>query len=146
MIFKERTSDRLTDYGPAPFVIDMERASAVNTDYRIALWTGEHLQTTLMQINVGDDIGTEMHPDTDQYIMIAEGCGMVAMGKTKEQMNYRKGVQSGYGVFVPAGTWHNIVNTGNRPLKLISVYTPPEHPHGTVHATKAIAQKAEQGY
>lgn len=129
----------LKDYGPAPFVVDLEAASKQNTNYRTTLWTGPHLQLTLMSINVGEDIGLEVHPAIDQFIRIEAGQALVQMGPTKYNLNFQQRASDGYAVFIPAGTWHNVVNTGNTPLKLYSIYAPPQHPHGTVHATKAIA-------
>lgn len=129
----------LKDYGPAPFVIDLEEAAKRNKNYRTALWTGDHLQLTLMSIRVGEDIGLEVHPVIDQFIRIEEGQGVAEMGPTKNNLNFRRNVSDGYAIFVPAGTWHNVTNTGNKPLKIYSIYAPPQHPRGTVHATKAIA-------
>lgn len=130
----------LKDYGPEPFVIDIEVATKQNNNYRTALWTGNHLQLTLMSIKVGEDIGLEIHPDTDQFLRIEQGQGIVRMGSGKESLSFQKRVFPGYAIFVPAGTWHNVINTGNIPLKLYSIYAPPHHPWGTVHKTKADAQ------
>lgn len=125
-----------TDYGSEPLAVNVARAATLNTNYRTTLWTGSHLQMTLMQINSGEDIGLEVHTDTDQYIMVIDGTAVVTMGRTRDNLNYQKTVQCGYGIFVPAGTWHNLINIGTKPLKLTSVYAPPEHPHGTVQPTK----------
>lgn len=133
----------LCDYGPEPFITDIDKATIHNTNYRTALWTGQHLQLTLMSIPVGGEIGLEVHPDTDQFIRIERGYGVAMMGDSQHQLNYQRPVCSGYAIFVPAGTWHNIVNTGNIPLKIYTIYAPPHHPHGTVQATKAIADKEE---
>lgn len=129
----------LKDYGPAPFVIDLEEATKRNNNYRTALWTGKNLQLTLMSIKVGEDIGLEVHPVRDQFIRIEQGQGLVQMGPTKDNINFQRNASDGFAVFVPAGTWHNVINTGRTPLKVYSIYAPPQHPHGTVHATKAIA-------
>ncbi|WP_105204827.1 cupin domain-containing protein [Neobittarella massiliensis] len=129
-----------TDHGPGPYVANIETAAQKNCDFRTAYWTGEYLQMTLMSIPVRGDIGLEMHPDTDQFIRVEEGMATVKMGSCRTHMTYRKQLYSGYGVFVPAGTWHNIVNTGRRPLKLSSVYAPVHHPRCTVHPTKKDAQ------
>jgi len=131
----------VSDYGPKPFVVRIDQATLRNPNYRTALWTGSHLQLTLMSIPVGGEIGLETHHDTDQFLRIESGNGMVMMGSAKDQLNLKRRVSDGYAVFVPAGTWHNIVNTGNRPLKIYTVYAPPHHPHGTVQATKAIADR-----
>jgi len=132
-----------TDFGPSPFVIDINKATLANDTYRTALWTGKHLQLTLMSINPQEDIGLEVHPDTDQFLRIEEGQGIVQFGASEQQMNYQQNVYSDYAVFVPAGTWHNIINTGKKPMKIYSIYAPPHHPVGTVHLTKAIAEAEE---
>ncbi len=136
--------NRLKDYGPEPFVINIEEATKQNNTYRTALWTGENLQVTLMSINVGEDIGLEIHPDVDQFIRIEEGEGIVKMGDRKNMLDYQKNIYDNFAIMIPAGKWHNIINTGNTPLKLYSIYAPPHHPHGTVHKTKAMAQAAEE--
>jgi mannose-6-phosphate isomerase-like protein (cupin superfamily) len=129
----------LKDYGPQPYVVDIDKATKQNNNYRTTLWTGNHLQLTLMSIKVGGDIGVEVHPVIDQFIRIEEGQGIAQMGPSKNNLNFQRSVRDGFAIFIPAGTWHNIVNTGNKPLKLYSIYAPPQHPHGTVHATKEIA-------
>lgn len=134
---------RETDYGPEPFVVDIHKASLHNSNFRTALWTGEHLQMTLMSIPVGGEVGLESHPYTDQYLQIESGCGCVMMGNNANRLNYQTNVYEDYAIFVPAGTWHNLVNTGDRPIKLYSIYAPPAHPHGTVHRTVAEAEADE---
>lgn len=134
----------MSDYGPEPFVTNIDKATRQNSNYRTALWTGEHLQLTLMNIPVGGEIGLEAHPDTDQFLRIESGNGMAIMGPDENLLNYQRPVCDGYSVFVPAGTWHNIINTGYCPLKIYTIYAPPHHPHGTVQATKAIADM--EGY
>jgi len=136
-----RYSIQLKDYGPDPFVTDIEEATKQNNAFRIALWTGNHLQITLMSINVGEDIGLEMHPNVDQFIRIEEGQGIIVMGDEKEHLDFQKRVDDDDIIIIPAGKWHNLINTGHTPLKLYSIYAPPEHPHGTVHNTKADAEK-----
>lgn len=134
------------DYGPEPFVVNIHRATAQNSNFRTALWTGTHLQLTLMNIPVGGEIGLEVHPNVDQFLRIEGGQGVAKMGKSHDNLNYQKEVEGGSAIFIPAGTWHNVVNTGNRPLKLYSIYAPPQHPHGTVHATKEIAEAEEHSH
>lgn len=131
------------DYGPEPFVVNIAAATRQNNNYRAALWTGNHLQLTLMSIRVGEDIGLEIHPDTDQFLRVEQGQGLVRMGSSKDKMDLQRRVFPGDAILVPAGTWHNVVNTGNIPLKLYSIYAPPHHPHGTVQKTKADAMAAE---
>lgn len=136
----------LKDYGPDPFTIDIEDATLHNRNFRTALWTGEHLQLTLMSINVGEDIGVEIHPDVDQFIRIEEGMGIVQIGDNRNNFEYQREVSDDYIIIIPAGKWHNLINTGNKPIKLYSIYAPPQHPHGTVHPTKADAMAAERNH
>lgn len=126
----------LRDYGPEPFVVNINQAAKENQNFRTALWTGCHLQLTLMSINVGEDIGLEIHPDVDQFIRIEQGQGLVQMGDSECCLNFQHYVSDDYAIFIPAGKWHNLINTGNIPLKLYSIYAPPQHPHGTVHVVK----------
>ncbi len=141
---KASTPIILRDYGPNPFVVDIEEATKQNNNFRLALWTGKHLQLTLMSINVGEEIGLEIHPDLDQFIRIEEGQGLVKMGDSKDNLNFQANVRDDFAFIIPAGKWHNLINTGNRPLKLYSIYAPPQHPYGTVHKTKAEAEAAEK--
>ena len=125
-----------SDHGGEPYVVNIDRATKSNNNYRSALWTGKYLQLTLMSIRVGGDIGLEMHPDTDQFLRIEYGIGLVKMGENKCSLTYQKRVGPGYAIFVPAGTWHNLINVGNVPIKLYSIYAPPNHPTGIVQRTK----------
>lgn len=147
MIYHNNRNDmRSDDYGPEPVALDIVQMAEENNYFRSTVWTGEHLQTTLMNIRPGGDIGLEIHPDIDQMLLVMEGWGLVSMGQERDRADYKRRVKSGSAIFVPAGTWHNMVNTGKRPLKLISVYAPPAHPHGTLHKTQLDAQNAEQSY
>lgn len=139
---KDNNSPKSKDYGPEPFAINIEEATKENKYYRSTLWTGKHYQLTLMSIDPGDDIGLEVHPDVDQFLRIEEGQGIVKMGNSKKHLDFQMRVRDGFAIFVPAGTWHNLINTGKGPLKLYSIYAPPQHPHGTLHKTKADAQAA----
>lgn len=134
----------LKDYGRQPMVININEASKENKTFRTALWTGNHLQVTLMSIRPGEDIGLEVHPTVDQFLRVEEGKGLVQMGYTKDNLSFQAKVFDDYAIMVPAGTWHNVINTGKRPLKLYSIYAPPNHPFGTVHQTKADAMAAER--
>ena len=129
-----------TDHGPNPYVTDINQATVANTNFRTALWTGNHLQTTLMSIPPGGDIGAEVHPDTDQFLRIESGSGCAFMGPRQTALGACRPVKDNSAVFVPAGTWHNVANTGRDPLKLYSIYAPPQHPHGVVQKTKAQAE------
>ncbi|KYD22164.1 hypothetical protein B4109_0179 [Geobacillus stearothermophilus] len=129
----------MRDYGGKPFVVNIERAAEQNQNFRTALWTGKHLQVTLMSIEVGGDIGLEVHPNVDQFIRIEQGQGLVQMGERKDRLDFERIVSEDDAIMIPAGTWHNVTNIGHVPLKLYSIYAPPEHPFGTVHRTKAEA-------
>lgn len=131
------------DAGPKPYVVNIEEITEQNSTYRTAIWTGKHLQVTVMSINVGDDIGLEIHPDTDQFIRIEEGQGLVQMGDSQDRLDFEARASEDYAVMIPAGKWHNITNTGNKPLKIYTIYAPPHHPPGTVHVTKAEAMASE---
>ncbi|NLL16143.1 MAG: cupin domain-containing protein [Clostridiales bacterium] len=133
----------IRDYGPEPLVVNIDRAAKQNPYYRTALWTGKHLQVTLMSIRVGGDIGLEMHPNLDQFLRVESGVGLVKMGDRKDNLNYQRKVDSNYAIIIPAGTWHNVINIGRTPLKMYSIYAPPQHPRGTVHRTKEEAEAAE---
>ncbi|WP_353626139.1 cupin domain-containing protein [Bacillus sp. JCM 19041] len=135
--------NQLSDYGNQPYVINIEEATLYNQSYRTALWTGEHLQVTLMSIPPGDDIGLEIHPNTDQFLRIEQGMGMAYMGDTQNHLPFQQPVYANSAIMVPAGKWHNVVNTGQMPLKLYSIYAPPHHPHGTVQQTKEVAMQEE---
>lgn len=128
----------------APLVTDLAGAAERNGNYRKAIWTGDNLQVTLMSLNPCEDIGLEMHADTDQLLYVVSGEGTVQMGRCQNQLCPCR-ASAGTGIFVPAGTWHNLTNTGTTPLKLFSVYAPPEHPRGIVEETKPCAVRRRCG-
>jgi len=130
----------LRDYGPEPFAINIEEATTQNDTFRTALWTGDHLQLTLMSIPVGGEIGLEMHPNVDQFIRVEDGQGLVTMGDSQNNLDFQEMVYPDYIFIVPAGTWHNFINMGNKPIKLYSIYSPPNHPHGAVQETKESSE------
>ncbi|HHZ02045.1 MAG TPA: cupin domain-containing protein [Tissierellia bacterium] len=134
----------IRDYGPNPFVINIEDATLQNENFRSSLWTGDHLQLTVMSINPREEVGLEMHPDSDQFIRIEEGRAIVLMGDSRDNLDFEEMVEDDFIFIIPAGKWHNLVNIGNTPLKLYSIYAPPQHPHGTIHNTKADSEAAEQ--
>lgn len=133
----------LKDYGPEPTVLDIESYTKGNDDFRNTLWTGKNLQVTLMTIPVNGDVGLEQHTNIDQFLRIEEGKARIMMGDTEDNLNFIKEAEADYAVFVPAGKWHNLVNIGDKPLKLYSIYAPAEHPHGTIHKTQAESMEAE---
>lgn len=130
----------IRDYGKEPYVVNIEEITKANNTFRTALWTGDNLQLTLMSIPVGESIGLEVHQKTDQFIRIEEGNGLVQMGPNQNNLNFQREVYDNFAFVVPAGTWHNLINTGNKPIKLYSIYAPPNHPKGTVHMTKKDAE------
>ena len=134
------------DYGPEPHVVDIEEVTEDNSNYRTSHWTGSYVQVTLMSIPPGGDIGLEVHPDNDQFLRLEQGEGRCQMGLAEDELTFDEQVSDDWAIFVPAGTWHNVTNTGDEDLRLYAIYGPPHHPHGTVHATKADAEEdpAEQ--
>ena len=133
-------SPKLRDCGPEPFVFNINHATNMNRNFRTTLWTGRDMQLTLMSIPARGDIGVEMHTDVDQFIRIERGRAKVYMGNCKNSLREVGCVNENYAIIIPAGTWHNIINIGNRPLKVYSLYAPPQHPFGTVHRTKVDAE------
>jgi mannose-6-phosphate isomerase-like protein (cupin superfamily) len=136
----------MTDQGPAPFVTDIEAATLGNNTFRTTLWTGRHLQLTVMCLQPEEQIGLEVHDDVDQFLRVEGGAGLVEMGPARDDLSFRREVSEDDAVLVPAGSWHNVTNTGDRPLRLYSVYAPPEHAHGTVHVTKDDADAEEHDH
>ena len=124
------------DHGPKPFVVDIEKLTKDNTNYRTVIWTGKYMQMTVMAIPPGEDIGLEIHKDHDQFLRIEEGKGIAKMGDAKDNLTFQEKVEDDSVIIIPAGKWHNVVNNGKVPLKLYSIYSPVEHPKNTVHKTK----------
>lgn len=125
------------------WVADVERATLDNDTFRTVLYTGEHTQLTVMRLGPGEDIGREMHPHLDQFLRLEQGSARVELGRSEDDVEETHEVEDDWAIIVPAGVWHNVVNTGSGELKLYSLYSPPEHPDGTVHRTKAEAERAE---
>ncbi|MGM9602043.1 MAG: cupin domain-containing protein [Faecousia sp.] len=133
-----------SDPGPVPFATNIPQVSQQNQNFRAAVWTGTNLQLTVMCIPSRGEIGLEIHPQTDQLIRVEEGQASVRMGQSREQMAFQRCLGEGDAVLIPCGIWHNVVNTGNRTLKLSSIYAPPQHPRAAVHRTKAEAEHEEK--
>ena len=122
------------------FVADIEKLTVENTDFRRVLYTGKYLQLVLMTLQPGEEIGAEVHEDHDQFFRIESGSGEVRIdGKATA-------IKDDDAVIVPAGARHNVVNTGDRPLTLYTLYGPPEHRDGVVHKTKAEADASEEHF
>ena len=128
------------------WVCDIERETLDNTTFRTVVFTGEHTQLTVMRLAPGEDIGREAHDDRDQFLRIEQGQARIELGRTEDANDETHEVADDWAVIVPAGVWHNVVNTGSDELKLYSLYSPPEHPDGAVHVTKADAMEAEQAH
>jgi mannose-6-phosphate isomerase-like protein (cupin superfamily) len=125
------------------WVGDIERLTLDNDTFRTVVFTGTHTQLTVMRIAPGEDIGLESHPHLDQFLRIEQGKARVEFGTTEERIEETHDVEVDWAFIVPAGVWHNVVNTGDGELKLYSLYSPPEHPDRTVHRTKQDAEEAE---
>ena len=123
--------------------INIHKDVCSNNYFRKEIWTGEHLQITVMSIPVGGEIGLEMHDNLDQFIRVEYGMGSVYMGKSKQDVKFVGCVNPDYAILIPAGTWHNIINSQSVPLKVYSIYAPPNHPVGTIHKTKFDSDLAE---
>jgi mannose-6-phosphate isomerase-like protein (cupin superfamily) len=128
---------------PLGWVADIERVTKANQTFRTVLVTGQHAQLTVMSLGPGEDIGLEQHTHNDQFLRIEQGEARVELGSAKDSIDETYEVEGDWAIVVPAGVWHNVVNTGSGELKLYSLYSPPEHPDGTVHRTKAEAEAAE---
>lgn len=126
------------------WVGDIERLTLENDTFRRVVFTGKHTQLTVMRIAPGEDIGLESHPHLDQFLRVEQGKARVEFGTTKDGVEETQDVEDDWAIIVPAGVWHNVVNTGHEELKLYSLYSPPEHPDGTVHRTKEEAERAEE--
>ncbi len=123
----------------AGFFVPIEKETTENGYFRKVLFTGKHLQLVVMCLQGGEEIGNEVHPDVDQFFRIEQGEARFVLNNAEEHL-----ARDGDAVVVPAGTWHNVINnTRTAPLKLYTVYTPPQHPDGTVHKDKAEADAAE---
>jgi mannose-6-phosphate isomerase-like protein (cupin superfamily) len=122
----------------AGYHTDIEKKTEQNEYFREVLYTAPHSQLVVMSLKPGEDIGLETHMDTDQFIRVEEGEGKAIL----DGQEYK--LEDGSAIVIPAGTEHNVINTSSKePLKLYTLYTPPEHADGTIHKTKAEAEAAE---
>lgn len=121
------------------FVQDIEGLSVGNADFRRVLYTAKHCQLVLMALRPGEEIGAEVHK-LDQFFRVEEGAGEAVLD------GVRTAIRAGFAVVVPAGANHNIVNTGKVPLKLYTLYAPPNHRDGVVHHTRAEAEADEEQF
>ena len=122
------------------FITDIEQRTGSNAAFRRVLYTGPHMQLVLMSLPPGEEIGAEVHEGTDQFFRVEEGHGEVTIDGRATP------IESDTAIVVPAGARHNIRNTGREPLKLYTLYAPPQHADGTVHRTRAEAEGAEEHF
>lgn len=121
-----------------PFKGDIEELTHKNTNFRQVIFTGSHSQLVLMSLAPGEEIGLEVHNHVDQFFRFEEGEGKVIIDEEQYQ------VKNGDAVVVPASSQHNVINTGKEELKLYTIYSPPQHPDGTIHKTSQEAFAAEE--
>lgn len=129
------------DYGKQPYVTNLEDLVIKNDSYRTVIWTGNHLQGIVMSIAENDEAGVEVHKNIDQFIRIEEGQGVCRMGPNKDEFDFERAIIKDDAIFIPGNMWHNIINTGGKPLKLYTIYSVPEYAEGTIHQTKEEASK-----
>ena len=123
----------VTEHDMPQFNQNIRELAKDNTDFRREILTNEHSQVVLMSIEPGDEIGEETHDDRDQFFRIEEGRGEIVIDGRRHQ------VEDDYAVIVPAGALHNVINSGSAPLKLYTLYGPPEHRDSVVHRTRSDA-------
>jgi mannose-6-phosphate isomerase-like protein (cupin superfamily) len=126
------------------WIENIEKLTLENEDFRRVLFTGKNSQVVLMCVEVGDEVGWEVHPDNDQFFRLEQGQLRLDLGVGEEAVDESHNATDAWAMVVPAGTWHNLVNTGSEAVKLYTIYSPPHHPVGTIHKTKADADAAEE--
>ena len=122
------------------FVDNIEQLTTANAHFRRVVYTGKHLQLVLMTLKPGEEIGAEVHEGHDQFFRVEAGAGEVVIDGS------RRPIADDDAIIVPAGARHNVVNTGSEPLQLYTLYAPPEHRDGVVHATKAEADASDEHF
>lgn len=116
------------------FVENIEDLSVQNNNFRKVIYTGKYCQLVLMSLLPGEDIGEEIHQNTDQFLRIEQGMGQVMIDGISHD------IKDDFAIVVPAGSKHNVINTGTTPMKIYTIYTPPHHKEAIVHQTKEIAE------
>lgn len=119
-----------------PYVVDLDELINRNKHYRTIIWTGEKMQLVVMTLAPQQEAGLEIHRKADQFILIEDGIGVCQMGPEKDELNFERTLLENTAVFIPMNTWHNIINTSDKPLKLYTIYSGPEYEPGTIHETK----------
>ncbi len=125
------------------WVANIEELTTDNNNFRTVVNTGAHSQLTVMSVPPGGEVGWEAHSELDQFLRLEQGVARVDFGESIDGVDESHEIEDDWAVIVPAGVWHNVVNIGDEDLKLYSIYSPPEHPDGTVHRTKAEADADE---
>ncbi len=125
---------------PEGFVENIESLAVKNTDFRQVLFTAKHLQLVVMSLKPKEEIGAEIHKDVDQFFRVEEGTGKVILNEVSTE------VKPGFAIIVPAGTKHNVINTGRVTLKLYTIYSPPHHRDGVVHHTRTAAEADKEHF
>ena len=128
------------------WVDDIEKVTVYNTNFRTVIHTGEHSQLTVMSVPPGGEVGWEAHGHLDQFLRLEQGKARLDFGTSEDAVDESHEIEDDWAFIVPAGVWHNVVNIGDEDLKLYSIYSPPEHPEGTVHRTKAEADAEEHDH
>ncbi len=126
----------MTKFGKKPYVINIGETVKSNESYRQEVWTGEKLQVFVMSIGENDESGVEIHHNIDQFIRIESGQGVVRMGPESDEATFERAITVDDAIFVPAGTYHNIINTGGEPLLLYTIYSGKQYDEGTIHQIK----------
>ena len=123
------------------YITEINKQTATNQNFREVLYTTPRSQLVVMRLKSGEEIGSEVHHDIDQFIRVESGEGTAVLNGDNHDL------KAGFAVVIPSGVEHNIINTSKeRELKLYTIYTPPEHPDGTIHATKADADADEHDH
>ncbi|MCZ7531920.1 MAG: cupin domain-containing protein [Acidimicrobiia bacterium] len=125
------------------WVGNIEQVTKENDNFRTVIQTGAHSQLTVMSVPPGGEVGWESHGNLDQFLRLEQGTARVDFGTSSDSVDESHEIEDDWAIIVPAGLWHNIVNTGDEDVKLYSIYSPPEHPDGTVHLTKAESDADE---
>jgi mannose-6-phosphate isomerase-like protein (cupin superfamily) len=137
VISEEKAAQKSNKKG---FHTDIEKDTLDNSNFRKVLYTGEHTQLVLMTLNEGEEIGMEVHPDIDQFFRFESGSGQCVINGNEYD------VKDGDCIIIPAGSQHNIINTGKEPLKMYTLYSPPHHKDGIVFKTKEAASKSKEEF
>ena len=134
----------IEDVGPKRNVFDIEVATTENSNYRSVAWSGKYLQVTLMSLEPGASIGLEVHPETDHFLRLEAGSGTCVMGPSQDDLDFEQEVEDDWAIMVPAGMWHDVINTGDEDLRLYAIYAPVHHAAGIQQKTAEDAQKDEE--